>query len=131
MLSSSTIPYRSHPAWLRTLVPYNRAVLKCPSAPPRYQVAFDLFDGNQRNTILADTFDLLVAQADQLRHTRANLSPSQTAFSDRASSDGTTARASTFQDGTTAARTRLSGCYDCCAQTPFGMVLLKSESENL
>ena len=34
-------------------------------------------------------------------------------------------RASTFQDGTTAARTRLSGCYDCCAQTPFGMVLLE------
>ena len=94
-------------------MPYNRAALKCPSAPPRYQVAFDLFDGNQRNTILADTFDLLVAQADQLRQTRANLSPSQTAFSDRASSDGTTA-----------ACKHLSGWYYCRAHAPFRMLRL-------
>ena len=77
------------------------------------------------------TFDLLVALADQQRQTRANLSPSQTAFLTERLRMVRLLRANTFQDGTTAARTHLSGCYDCCAQTPFGMGLLKSEIREL
>jgi hypothetical protein len=88
-------------------MPYCRAALKC-SSSPYYRVALDPLDGNQRDTILADTFDLFVAPGRSATADKGKLIAIPDCFSNRAASDGTIAACKHF-----------SGWYDCCAHAPF------------